>query len=145
MAKRDVGSETIVPNWAPPDSVQSFEIQLRNLVSDESVAVPLTLADGTRVWYKRVLSEIEKRAKIAFDGGHQFMPEVTPLTLSEAKELVSQLKDQYENYQVAFDNHVASTQFILGSSRDEELVDREDTVVQMLQKKQILSQRLYFP
>ncbi|OGG19929.1 hypothetical protein A3J20_01875 [Candidatus Gottesmanbacteria bacterium RIFCSPLOWO2_02_FULL_42_29] len=127
--------ETLVPNWAPKEAGKTpTKFRLDALPSDENAAVPLNINRKT-VYYKRHISESERRW-VSYHRGERSQPlsPVTSLTKDEALKIADKLNLNYKNFKAAFGDHVADTQFIVGSSRDEEGKDMGNILVQAVQE-----------
>lgn len=127
--------ETLTPSWAPREAREATtKLRLNAITSDENVAVPLNV-DGRPFYYKRHLTRSELRWVSYYrgEGMRPFSP-VTPLTHDEALNIAKELNQNYKIFKVAFADHAADTQFIVGSSRDDEGKDRGDILVQAVQE-----------
>lgn len=126
--------ETLTPSWAPRGAGKATKLRLNAITSDENVAVPLKV-DGRPFYYKRHLTKSELRW-VSHYRGERMRPlsSVTPLTHDEALRIAKKLNRNYQIFKIAFADHAADTQFIVGSSRDEEGMDKGDILVQAVQE-----------
>lgn len=135
MADGTNSGETLIPSWAPEGAGKVTKLRLNAITSDENVAVPLNV-DGRPFYYKRHLTRSERKWVSHYRGeGMRPLSPVTPLTQDEAPRIAKELNQNYQIFKIAFADHAADTQFIVGSSRDEKGKDRGDILVQAVQER----------